>query len=144
MFDKVTLEDAIEMVLNQIQFYEELQKEVMNIYNDLTIWTAKLFREMLGKIKGDPELRQLEVHGRRFLSEKIGTYKDLFKAELYLLEKEGGRIDEVDSIRFACAVASLMKDLTSLKEMRLDGRWIRTKVQRTDGTGACTRVFMDL
>ena len=94
----------------------------MNIYNDLTIWTTKLFREMLGKIKGDSKLRSLEVHGHRFLSEKIGTYKDLFKAELYLLEKEGGRIDEVDSIRFTRAVASLMKDLTSLKEMRLDGQ----------------------
>ena len=130
VFDKETIEDAMEMVqkhigrINQIQFYEELQREVTNIYNDLTIWTTKLFREMLAKIKGDPEMRELEAHGRRFLSEKIGTYKDLFKAELYLLDKEAGRIDEVDSIRFARAVASLMKDLTSLKEMRLDGRWI--------------------
>ena len=35
--------------INQIQFYGELQRMVMNIYNDLTIWTTKLFREMLGK-----------------------------------------------------------------------------------------------
>ena len=78
---------------------------------------------MLGKIKGDPKLRSLEVLYRRFLSEKIGTYTDLFNAELHLLEKEGGRIDKVDSTRFTRAVASLMKDLTSLKENRLDGQW---------------------
>ena len=83
----------------------------------------KVVQGDVGEIKADATLRPLEKNGRLFLSERIGTYKDLFKAELYLLDKESGRLDEVDAIRFARAVASLMKDITSLKEMRLDGQW---------------------
>ena len=100
-----------------------MHRGILDLFNDLTIWTKKLFREMLGKIKADTKLSPLEKYGQQFLSENIGTYKDLFKAEVYFLEKESGRLDEVDTIRFARAVASLMKELTSLKGMRLDGQW---------------------
>ena len=46
-----------------------------------------------------------------------------FQIELHLLLKVSRRLDEVDAIRFARAVASQIKDLTSLKEMWLDGHW---------------------
>ena len=129
VFEKDMIDEAMAMVqkhiakINQIVYYEEMHRGILGLYNDLTIWTTKLFREMLGKIKADATLRLLEKNGRLFLSERIGTYKDLFKAELYLLDKESGRLDEVHAIRFARAVASLMEDITNLKEMRLDGQW---------------------
>ena len=100
-----------------------MHRGILDLNNDLTIWTAKLFREMLGNINANNKLSLLEKYGQQFLSKKIRTYKYLFKAELHLLLKVSRRLDEVDAIRFARAVASQIKDLTSLKEMWLDGHW---------------------
>ena len=37
-----------------IVYYEEMHRGILGLYNDLTIWTTKLFREMLGKLRRTP------------------------------------------------------------------------------------------
>ena len=59
VFEKDMIDEAMAMVqkhiarIHQIVYFEEMHRGILGLFNDLTIWTTKLFREMFGKIKAD-------------------------------------------------------------------------------------------
>ena len=57
--------------IHQIVYYEEMHRGILGLYNDLTIWTTKLFREMLGKIKADTTL----LPGTTAKLARLGTWQ---------------------------------------------------------------------
>ena len=70
---------------------------------------------MLCNIKRRDRTRPFEINSRHFLLEKVDIYGDLFKAELSLLERKSGVLDDADVVKFGRAMANIIKDLTYIK-----------------------------
>ena len=56
---------------------------------------------------------------RQHLGLKIGSYKDLFGAELHQLEELNGQMPDFEKGALKRALTNLVKDLTSLKEVKV-------------------------
>ena len=60
-----------------------------------------------------------EKRARQHLGQKIGSYKDLFGAELHQLKELNGQMPEFEKGALKRALKNLVKDLTSLKDVKM-------------------------